>query len=236
MRTTLRTRMLALAAIAALPALAACSGGEGQAQQTGDATVPSDPNVVSSRADRSRTLGDSTAPILVHEISDFQCPYCQRFYRQTWPTLDSLYVERGLVQYVWHVFPSPNHSRAWPASEAAFCAGAVGKFWPMHDRLFENQSAWTQAEEPVDLFVDYAREMGIDTESFRNCLIQDLPAPFIIRDYSGAARAGIQGTPFFSVRPRGGSSVAIQGAQPTNRFRTVLDSLLRVQGVEPPGS
>lgn len=233
-RKTWTLSVVALGSLALLTT--ACTGGEGRAQQADQATVPSDPDVVNSRADRARALGDSAAPITVHEISDFECPYCERFYRQTWPTLDSLYVQQGLLQYVWHVFPNPNHPRAWPASEAAFCAGAVGKFWPMHDRLFENQSAWSQAQDPVEVFVGYAREMGIEAESFRTCLVQDLPAAFIIRDYSAVARAGIQGTPFFSIRPRSGDAIALQGAQPLTRFRTVLDSLLRTQGVEPPGS
>ena len=227
-------RSAPVAAVAALVLLAGCSGGETRAQQADDATVPSDPEVVSSRADRSRALGDTAAPITIHEISGFECPYCQRFYQQTWPVVDSLYVERGLLQYVWHVFPNPNHARAWPAGEAAFCAGAVGKFWPMHDRLFEEQEAWTDAEDALGLFVDYAGDLGIDEASFRRCMEHDLTAPFMIRDYGSVARAGIQGTPFFSIRTRSGGSLAMQGAQPVDRFRTVLDSLLQTQGVEPP--
>lgn len=226
---------LALGA-ALLLSVAACSGGEGQAQEADGAVVPSDPDVVGSRADRARALGDTAAPLTVHEISDFECPYCQRFYQQTWPTLEEEYVEEGHLQYVWHVFPNPNHARAWPAGEAAFCAGAVGKFWPMHDRLFEEQAAWTGAGQPADLFVEWAEEMGIDGESYRSCLVHDLAAPFMIRDYGAIARANIQGTPFFSIQGRDGSSLSMQGVQPADRFRAVLDSLLREQGVQPPGS
>ena len=230
--------------IRALPAIAlstllmagGCSGDETRAQQADGATIPSDPEVVSARADRSRALGDSAAPLVVHEISDFECPYCQQFYHQTWPVLDSLYVERGLLQYVWHDYPNPNHPRAWPAGEAAFCAGAAGRFWPMHDRLFEEQEKWSSAADPMEIFAGYASDLGIDEASFRRCMNQDLAAPFMIRDYGSAARAGIRGTPFFSIQSRQGGSLSIQGAQPPEQFRAVLDSLLREQDVTPPGS
>lgn len=234
--TRLPIRVLPLVALSALLSAAGCSGGETRAQQADGATIPSDPEVVSARADRSRALGDSTAPLVVHEISDFECPYCQQFYRQTWPVLDSLYVERGHLQYVWHIYPNPNHPRAWPAGEAAFCAGAAGRFWPMHDRLFEEQERWSSATDPVEVFAGYASELEIDEASFRRCMSQDLAAPFMIRDYGAAARAGIRGTPFFSIQARDGGSLSIQGAQPPERFRAVLDSLLREQDVTPPGS
>lgn len=208
-----------------------CSGDEGRAQGSAAAEVPSDPQVVSSRADLARTRGDSAAPLRILEVSDFECPYCRRFHQETWPTVEDLYVEAGLAQYRWFAFPNPNHPRAWPAIEAAFCAGATGRFWPMHHRLFEEQDAWSSSANPTDLFEEYAAEIGIDGESFRGCLREDRAAPLIIRDYGSVARAGIEGTPFFVVN----GEVSIQGAQSVDRFRAVLDSLLREQGVEPPG-
>lgn len=223
---------LALAAASLTGAtLAGCSNGAGRAQEGETATVPSDREVVNTRADRARILGDTTAPVRVLEVSDFQCPYCQQFYRNTWPTIERDYVEAGYVEYVWLAFPNPNHGRAWPALEAAFCAGAVGKFWPMHDLLFENQAAWSEASEAIPLFVDYASGLGIERSSFRSCIAEDLPAARIIQDYGAVVQGGVSGTPHFVID----GSVSMQGAQPVERFRTVLDSLLQEKGVTPPG-
>ena len=120
-------------------AVAACGGDATSAEQEA-AVVPSDRSTVQQRADQSRAMGDTTRPITILEISDFQCPYCAQFYQETLPGIDSLYVETGKAQFIFISYPSSGHARAWPAAEAAFCAGAVGRFWPMHDSLFANQA------------------------------------------------------------------------------------------------
>lgn len=208
-----------LALVAGLVALG-CSGEGSSAQEA--SVVPSDRGVVAERADRARALGDTAAPIRLVEISDFECPFCARFYRETFPAIDSLYIETGQVEYLWISLASANHSRAWPAVEAAFCAGAVGKFWPMHDLLFENQDVWTEAEAPTETFVDYARQLDIDESSYRACITEDRPATLQVRDLQSVVRAGISGTPFFIIN----NEVSIQGAQPLERFRSVIDSVL----------
>lgn len=204
--------------------LVGCSGERSTAQEA--AVVPSDRSVVRQRADAARAVGDTARPLTVVEISDFQCPFCARFYRDTYAALDSLYVETGKARWVFVNFAAPGHARAWPAAEAAACAGAVGKFWPMHDLLFENQQEWAESEDPMALFVDYARRVGVDGESFRSCLEEDLPSQMLISDLQQVASARIQSTPFFIVN----GQTAIAGAQPLSRFQTVLDSVLRAQG------
>ena len=224
--TPLRLSSSLFLAVATLLATAGCA--EGQGQSTGGA-VPQSPDSVARLADRARVKGDTSAPIKMIEVADFECPYCRQYVEQTYPAIDSLYVESGLVEYTWIAFASPNHPRAWPAIEAAFCAGAAGSFWPMHDRLFARQGEWSNAEDPVSDFVGYARSLGIDEESFRSCLVQDRAARLIISDYGSVVRQGIRGTPFFVV-----DSLSFQGAQPLERFRSVIDSLLRSKGIEPP--
>lgn len=211
--------------------LTGCSGDAGQAQGQEEATgadnvVPSDRSVVVERADRARVKGDTGAPVRILEVSDFECPYCKQFYDETFPGVDSLYVRTGQVEYVWLAYPNPSHRLAYPAIEAAYCAGAVGRFWPMHDLLFERQGEWTQAQDLVDVFAGYAEELGIDAASFRNCLVEDLPSGLVARDYGAASRGGVSGTPFFMI----GDSTAIQGAQPLSRFREALDGLLEGRG------
>jgi len=215
-------RALPLLAIPLLIAAWGCADKDGAAQTTDDGVVPSDVRLVEQRADHARVKGDSAAPLRMVEVSDFQCPYCKRFYEDTYAKIDSAYVQTGKIRYVWISFPNPGHVRAWPAVEAAFCAGAVGKFWPMHDLLFEHQDDWKDAAEPVALFEKYAAQLDIDADSYRECLVQDRPAALQVQDLAGVTRVGVSGTPFFVI----GDSTSVQGAAPFEKFRTVIDSLL----------
>lgn len=233
---------LALAVLVAL----GCSGEAGTAQETsppaeasaepgGEPTtaqersaLPTQQNVLINRADQSRIKGDSDAPIRILEISDFQCPFCARYNRETLPILDSLYIQTGKVEYVWISFANPSHQFAWPAIEAAFCAGAVGKFWPMHDILFERQGQWSTAEDVFATFVGYAEELAIDAASFGVCLRNDRTAPLQVRDFQSVNRAGISSTPFFIIA----DSLSIRGAAQASQFQAVLDSLLAAEAEE----
>jgi protein-disulfide isomerase len=192
--------------------------------------VPSEQSVILERADRARVRGDSAAPIRIVEISDFECPYCVRFYEESYRALDSLYVRSGIARYLWISFPNSGHPRAWPAIEAAFCAGAAARFWEMHDLLFERREEWAAAPDPNALFREWAEGLGIDGASFAECLRNDQTAPLQVRDYESALRAGVASTPFFIV----GDSVAIRGAVPLETFRTAVDSVLALRGIEAP--
>jgi protein-disulfide isomerase len=194
------------------------------------AAVPSDQREILEAAGQARTKGAADAPLRIVEISDFECPFCAQYYQETYPVVDSLYVESGLARYVWISFPNSRHRRAWPAIEAAFCAGAAGRFWEMHDILFETREEWTEAEDPHARFVDYAARAGVEPESFEACLRNDQTAPLQVSDYESALRSGITSTPFFIV----GDSLAIQGTVPPERFRAAVDSVLDAREIRRP--
>ena len=198
--------------------------------QEAEAVVPSEQSVVLERADRSRTRGDPDAAIRIVEISDFECPFCARFHEDSYRAIDSLYVRSGLARYVWISYPSSGHPRAWPAIEAAFCAGAADRFWEMHHILFERQDEWSGADDPNTLFAQWASEVGVEGDSFAECLRNDQTAPLQVRDYEAAIRAGVSSTPFFIIA----DSVAIRGAVPLETFRSAVDSVLVLRGIEIP--
>lgn len=200
------------------------------AQDVVAVAVPDEQSVILERADRARTKGDPEAPIRIVEISDFECPFCASFYLESYRAIDSLYVQSGLARYVWISFPNSTHPRAWPAIEAAFCAGAAGRFWAMHDVLFERREQWAQAADPNTLFRSWAAEIGIEDESYSRCLLNDQTAPLQVRDYESAITAGVTSTPFFVV----GDSVAIRGAVPLETFRSAIDSVLVLRGHDAP--
>lgn len=198
------------------------------AQQT--AVVPADQPAILEAADEARSRGAADAPIRIVEISDFECPFCAQFYNESLRAVDSLYVRSGIARYLWISFPNSRHPRAWPAIEAAFCAGAAGRFWEMHDVLFEKQDEWLAAADFNAVLIRYAVGVGIEESGFRECLRNDMTAPLQVSDYDAALRSGITSTPFFVV----GDSIAIRGAVSVERFRAAVDSLLTARGLPLP--
>jgi protein-disulfide isomerase len=122
----------------------------------------------------------------------------------------------GRVRLVFKDLPLPFHDRARPAHEAARCAGASGKYWPYHDRLFEAQPAFARSE-----LIDYAVEVGLDRERFTRCLDERRFAAAVDADVAQARALGITGTPTFLINGQ-----PLVGAHPVENFRTVIDDAL----------
>jgi len=176
------------------------------------------------RAAASRAKGAESAPVLVFEVADFQCPYCARFWKETFPRLDSAYIRTGKVRWVFVNLPLPSHQHAWAAAEAALCAGAIaGDFWSVHDRLFAKQKEWTALPDPVPAFIAYAREGGVPEAEFRACIDGDLVAPLILEDVIFAARAGVRGTPAFLTS----AEQTVVGLKSFEEWEEVLEEALR---------
>ncbi len=213
-----------LAVSGLLFALGACAS-EAESAQEGS-VVPTDVQVAGERADKGRVKGADDAPLRIVEISDFQCPYCRQFHNETLGKIDSAYIASGQVSYLWVSYANPGHPQAFSSSEAAFCAGAVGKFWPMHDILFERQEEWSGVADAYVLFVRYAEELDIDVESFGSCVRNSMLAPLLLRDFTSVSQAGISSTPYFILA----DSVAIRGAADFETFSQAIDTLLALKG------
>src|SRR2546427_8375547 len=103
-------------------------------------------------------LGRADAPVTLVEFSDYQCPFCQRFFATTLSAIKKQYVDTGKVRYVFRDFPLDQlHPQARKAAEAVHCAGEHGRYWEMHDLLFQNQKALA----PLEL-TEHARTVGLD--------------------------------------------------------------------------
>lgn len=108
-------------------------------------TAPSDVQRVEASTDDDAFIGDANAPITVIEFSDYQCPFCQRFFQQTLPQIKENYINTGKVKLVYRDLPLSIHQHAQKAAEAAQCAGEQGKYFEYHDFLFENLDFWSSA-------------------------------------------------------------------------------------------
>lgn len=217
--------MKLISSVFALLACAACLLPDPAAAQTssraGDARA-----ALLERAAESRTRGSPDAPVLVYEIADFQCPFCAQFAQDVFHQIDSAYVSTGRVQWVFVNLPMPSHSRAWIATEAALCAGAVSdRFWVMHDRLFVAGQEWISAADPAALLTRYARDAGVDMDEFAACVAADEVAPIILQDVIFGSR--VTGTPTFVVNNRiTNRQQTVVGVKGFREWREVLDGLL----------
>ena len=162
---------------------------------------------------QSYAMGPATAPVTIIEFSEFQCPFCKR----VGPTLDQIKKEYGdKVRIVFKHNPLSFHKDAPYAAKASLAAGKQGKFWEMHDKLFENQREIKQ--EQVD---GYAKAIGLDMAQYKKDVDSPEIAKMIEDDQALASKVGARGTPNFFV-----NGEQLSGAQPFDRFKAVIDKQL----------
>ena len=176
----------------------------------------------SNSADRGRIRGAEGAQVWLVEISDFQCPFCKRWHEDVYRILDKEYVQTGKVRVAYLNFPLTSiHPNAKAASEAAMCGSVQGKFWELHDALFDRQEAWAPRKDPMPLFDSLAVAAGVDAAGWRRCMSTHATVPLIEADQGRAARSGVRSTPSFFIGNRG-----LVGSYPVDSFRVVLDSAI----------
>jgi protein-disulfide isomerase len=188
--------------------------------------VPAAPAVTKVKVGDGPSLGKRDAPVTLVEFSDYQCPFCGRFFSQTFAALKADYIDTGKVRYVFRDFPLDQiHPQARKAAEAAHCAGEQRKYWQMHDALFKNQRALQ-----VDDLKGYAREVGLDAATFNRCLDSGKFATTVSQHVAAGSDVGVTGTPAFFVGKTSADgtieAISIRGAMPLVAFRQAIDRLL----------
>lgn len=173
------------------------------------------------KADAGRIAGDSGAKVMVLEISDFQCPYCKNFHDSTYSTLRAAYIDNGKARMAYVNLPLGSHKNAWPAAEAAMCASVQGKFWTMHDSLFDAQDRWAAIVNADTMFTRFAATLQLDLKAYGTCITTHATRPLIASDAERSSSAGVNGTPAFII----GDSV-LAGAYPFPYFKAAIDAAL----------
>jgi len=140
------------------------------------------------------SIGSPTAPVVVREFADYQCPACAWFADAS-KQLRERYVESGKVRFVFFDFPLKQHANAMPAAQAAHCAGDQDAFWPMHERLFDAQKEWSGSSDPVATFTRYAGDLGLDQRRFRGCMTTELHRDAVEQSRTVAMRLQVASTP-----------------------------------------
>ena len=139
--------------------------------------------------------GNQESEISLIEYSDFQCPACGTYF----PIVKQLVEEFGdQIRLVYRHFPLTQiHQNAQLAAQAAEAAGKQNKFWAMHDVIFENQKEWSEKKNAKELFIQYAQDLSLDVEQFKNDLDSQEVKEKVANDYQSGISAGVNATPTF---------------------------------------
>jgi protein-disulfide isomerase len=178
-----------------------------------------------------RVRGQLDAPVTMIEYSDFTCGYCLKFFKETWPRIQSRYVETGKVRFLYKDYPRADQGPGLDAAVAARCAGDQGAYWPMHDRLFAERARLDQ-----ELFLQHAKAIGLDQTGFSQCLRDGRHVRAIFQDRQEANSWGFRGTPGFVIMRSAQQpttkdpAIAIPGAFPFESFAEEIDRLLEGSG------
>ena len=209
---------------------------------TGDLQA-ADPIPLAELAGSAPVLGDDSAEITVIEFSDFQCPYCSRFFTDSVSQLKSNNIDTGQVKLIYKQFPLNFHPYAQKAAEASLCAAkqGVSNFWEMHDKMFMSQAALSAYFNSADAqtaegqqaaigkvvadLKQYAVDLGMNAAQFNSCLDSDETASTVQAEYAEGASVGVSGTPSFVIGlSNDNEGTLLVGACPYSVFQQIFQA------------
>jgi protein-disulfide isomerase len=214
--------------IPASPTLGSQSQASPGAQGSGGSQSPAAPSGPALAgvpgAEPPHVLGSANAPARLEEFGDFECPPCGIFH----PILKQMQAEFGdKLQVTFREFPLvPTHQHALAAASAAEAAGVQGKFWEMHDLLYEHQNDWKKEFDVRPIFEGYAKQIGLDIIRYKQDLEGDFVAQRIFADGKRGHSLGVKGTPTVFLN---GREVPFENL-PADKLRVVIQDVIRSGG------
>lgn len=177
--------------------------------------------------DDDAVLGKSDAPVTIIEFSDFQCPFCRSFWKNAFAEIVKEYIDTGKAKLVFRDYPLSFHPMGVPSAKAGECAKEQGKFWEMHDVIFEEQEKLGEGtvQYTVNDLKKWAAKVGVNTTQFNDCVDSEKYKAEIEKDAADGVAAGVTGTPAIFINGR-----LIAGAQPFSVFKTIIDEELKKSG------
>lgn len=203
------------------------------------------PDLVTRPQASGHSMGDPNAPVKIVEYSDFQCPFCANFWRETEHQIVETYVKTGKVYFTYHSFGNwvsdninsqagTTNNESEMAALASFCAADQEKFWEYHDYLFANQNGENEGGFARNRLDAFAEKLGLDMTAFKTCMDSGKYTAEIAQDAQDGVTAITQapnydgkgyGTPSFIVNGR-----LINGAVPFATFQQEIDAALAAAG------
>lgn len=186
-----------------------------------EAQEPANPELLAlARRDDAdpHALGSPDAPVVLIEYSDFQCPFCGRFARETKPDLVRSYVDKGILRIEWRNLPVFG-AESEEAARAGWAAGEQDRFWQFHDEAYAEPRRRNAGDFSKDNLVAMARKAGVeDLARFEKDMASDAARKAVTRDSEEGYDIGVTSTPAFLINGR-----PVLGAQPTNVFSDIID-------------
>ncbi len=198
------------------------------------APQPQQPTKGVASIDDDPVLGNKNAPVTIIEFSDYECPFCKRYFDETFPQLKAKYVDTGKVKIVFRDLPLSFHDpMATKEAVAASCARKQGgdmKYFQYHDEIFKRTKSNGNGLSDTDLTA-IATSVNLNLSSFNSCLTDPAQTDEVKKDLADATKAGASGTPTFVVGKSTSngeiSGDLVVGAQPFAAFQAIIDPLLQ---------
>lgn len=215
---------IVVVAIAAFSAAAFMGGSNSKASTNSTSSNSASANQSSQPISLARriagdpmAIGNLNAPVVLVEYSEFQCPFCGLFTRDTQPTLIKKFVQNGILRIEWRDFPylGPESNTAALAARAA---ANQGKFWEYHDALFAHQFFPNSNHLTEAYLTSIAKKLGLNIARFTVDLHSSATKAAVDKDFTEGQNIGVTGTPSFLV-----NSTPIVGAQPLQVFAQAID-------------
>ena len=193
-----------------------------QATKSGAKATDIDPNLPPLKAE-GYLMGSPSAPVEVLEFADFECPGCGQFATLTEPDIRTRLVNTGKVRFRFMDFPLPMHKNTMDAHLAASCANEQGKFWEMHDLIFQNQDRWNgeTTSKPRGPLGDLAKSLSLDMTKYGACMDAETYKRKILANQAEGNTRQVGQTPTFII---GGQM--IPGALPFDAFNKLVEAEL----------
>ncbi len=170
-------------------------------------------------------MGSVDAPITIVEFGDYQCPKCEKWFKNEKPKIKSDYIDTNKVKLFFVDFPFLGNDSDL-AANATYCANDQGKFWEYHSELYSNQggigSGWANAEN----LKQFAIDLNLNIDEFNECLDSNQHADRVSYNKNIGASNGVEGTPVFFIVGLDGKTERINGPQPSSIFTEVIDLML----------
>ena len=180
------------------------------------------PTVTSTASVTNHSTGNLNSKVEVLEYADFQCPACGQFFPIT-SAVQQKY--KDTVKFTFRHFPLDSiHRNARAASRAAEAAGQQGKFFEMHDLLYQNQQAWSDTSDPLTIFSGYAQQLGLDVAAFKVYYAGEAANASINADLQEGQKKGVNGTPTFFIA---GKQVDNADISTIDKFSAKIDEALK---------
>lgn len=201
--------------------------------KAGPTDVVTGPDTSNAGPAQGYLMGKVDALVKISEYADFECPGCAGFATVTEPDVRARIIEPGLASLTYYDFPLTQHRNTLAASNAAACADEQGKFWPMHDRLFQAQDEWNgeATDSPKPFFKRYASEIGVDVAKWESCYDARKYQKRINANLADGLRRGVNRTPSFII-----GNKLYAGMAGYDEMKAIVDSIAKATtpAVTPP--